>query len=332
MRSPCAADWHKGILPPPCFWRQKGELWLATLGHVNPIQHLNLLLRSDRALNLRSSIMAASRPGGMVLDAGCGSGLLSFWALDAGASSVVAVDMSGVELTRALAAANGFSDRIRAIEGDLWQLDIPDSRNGFSVILAMIYLNDPRRDEAQTRLAYSLRDRFLAPGGAMLPDRVRYTVRACDWPAQDYFSRRAAIRDRIDDLEGRYGYDFGPLSKAVADGCWKEQFPVKQPDGRLARTGAKLLSVATPFVDIDYMSDLVPYPDELEINITSPGVFNTLIWTQELWYKESLLFTNESVSWIEDATAVTAVDTCKVGLDTQWRNSNVARITGFRRG
>jgi SAM-dependent methyltransferase len=276
--------------------------------------------------------MAASQPGITVLDAGCGLGLLSLWALDAGASSAVAIDVSDLEVAEALAAANGFSDRICFVKADLWNLDLPKSRNAFNLILAMIYLNDPRRDELQTKLAYSLRDRYLAPDGTMIPDRVRYTVRACDWPTQDYFSRRTGILERIGDLEGRYGLTFGPLADAIEDGCWNEHFPLKRPDGRLALNGAKFLSTPNTFVDIDYMGEPASYPDEFDITIACPGTFNTLTWTQELWYKEQLLFANESLSWVENATSVASTDTCTVGLGSKWRDCNVALIVRCSKG
>jgi hypothetical protein len=194
----------------------------------------------------------------------------------------------------------------------------------------MVYLNDPRRDEPQSALVYSLRDRYLAPGGTMIPDRVRYVARACEWPAQDYPTRRDEVRARITQLEGWYGLRLSPLTTAVEEGCWHAQFPPKRPDGRLALEGARLISPPTSFVEIDYRAAPVRYPDTLEIVTSGPGLFNALVWTQEIWYGEQLLFANESVSWVRTPKTVGAGSRCTLRLGDEWRRLNLATIAESR--
>lgn len=58
---------------------------------LTPIQNLNLLSRFDRTFNLKAAILEAVDPGNRVLDAGCGSGLLSLWAAQVGAKEIVAI-------------------------------------------------------------------------------------------------------------------------------------------------------------------------------------------------------------------------------------------------
>lgn len=294
---------------------------------MNPLQHFELLRRYDRALNLRSELIAAVRPGARVLDAGCGVGLLSFWALQGGASEVVAVDLFGVELAENLARENGFDDGIQFIHGDLWSLDLADRRNEFDVIAAMVYLNDPRRDEQQSALSYFLRDRYLARDGKMIPDRVRYFVRACDWPSQDHVSRQSDVHARIADLEGRYGLRFGALAAAIGGSPSKAFFPEKGSDGRLVLDSGRIISEPTSFAEIDYRTAPVQYPEAFEIVTNGPGIFNTLIWTQELWYEQRLLFSNESVSWIDVPHLVNSGTRCTIQADDLWRRTNVATIT-----
>lgn len=293
---------------------------------MDPLQHLDLAIRYDRTFNLRPAIEEAIPPDGVVLDAGCGIGLLSFWALQAGAAQVVAVDISSVQLARELARENGMVDSVRFVTADLWNLDLPERRNAFDVILAMIYLNDPRRDERQCQLAGFLRERYLAAGGKMVPDRVRYHARACDWPSQDHGTRLDRIAARIDDLDGRYGLRFGSLGRAVSSNPWKPFFPPRRSDGRLSLDGGRLLSDPAPFVDIDYTGSPATYPDAFEVTITTPGILNSILWTQELWFEDRLLFSNESVSWVAAPCLVEERSRCTVNINDAWRRSNVLTV------
>ena len=52
----------------------------------------------------------------IVLDVGCGTGILSMFAAKAGAKRVIGVDMSGIiEQAREIVKANGFTDRSKNI-------------------------------------------------------------------------------------------------------------------------------------------------------------------------------------------------------------------------
>ncbi len=60
--------------------------------------HARLLLRVDRTLSIREAISRTVKPGDRVLDAGCGTGLLSLLSIGAGAKEVLAVDRDHVSL------------------------------------------------------------------------------------------------------------------------------------------------------------------------------------------------------------------------------------------
>lgn len=293
---------------------------------MNPLQHLDLLLRYDRALNLQFALKRAVQKGARVLDAGCGTGLLSMWAVQSGAKEVVAVDLGGLDLARELARENCLADSIQFIEHDLKNLDLPHDRNAFDVIVAMIYLNDPRRDESQSELVFELCDRYLATGGQMIPDRVRYLARACDWPAQDHATRLNQIEARVNDLKGRYGLGFEALGNRVAARPWKPFFPARGKDGLLDREGVRVLSEPILFSEIDYREEPTFYPEEREITIIKPGIFNTIIWTQELWFGDLMLFSNESVSWISNPSMMAEDSRCTMSVADNWRQNNLVTI------
>lgn len=267
------------------------------------------------------------QPGARVLDAGCGVGLLSFWAARCGADEVVGVDIEGLDLAHDLATENGLDGSVRLLEGDLQYLDLPGGPNSFDVILAMIYLNDPRRDERQSELSYTLRDRYLSPAGKIVPDRVRYIARACDWPSQDHATRLSRLDARVADLEGRYGLRFQALRERLVGSPWNSFFPPRRPDGRLELDIGRILSESAVFAEINYVGPPSSYPDSFELVIGAPGVFNAVLWTQELWFEDLLLFSNESVSWVAEPCVVEERARCMVRISDTWRRQNVVTVT-----
>ena len=72
----------------------------------------------SRALDLRSIIEKVVKPGLRVLDAGCGSGILSVWAAQSG-DTVIGVDMADLSVAHNLAGENDVAGRTTFIQGDL---------------------------------------------------------------------------------------------------------------------------------------------------------------------------------------------------------------------
>lgn len=293
---------------------------------MRPFQHFELLMRWERSLALRAAIERAVQPGARVLDAGCGSGLLSMWAARAGAARVVGVDSGDLSLARALAAANGCADRIDLVEADLRELGGRVGPGRFDVLLALLYINDPRRDEAQSRLVADLATRFLAPGGALIPDRVIYRATPCDWPAQDLATRWAGLADRVRELEARYGLSFAPMLERLRATPDATSFPRRLTSGVLERSDARRLGEAVTFCAIDYGAGQIAYPDHLTLRCTHPGVLNTVVWVQELYWRETLIFSNESVSWIGEPQQVRQGEARRFDISDQWRRTNVLDV------
>src|SRR5260370_2406886 len=85
-------------------------------GFGNPNVHGRLLHDKIRCDAYREAIHRTVQPGDVVVDLGAGTGLLSFFALQAGARHVYAIEMSGIaDATAELIEANGFRDRITLI-------------------------------------------------------------------------------------------------------------------------------------------------------------------------------------------------------------------------
>ncbi len=118
----------------------------------------------------RAAIAEAVRPGDTVLDLGTGTGILAHWALEAGAARVYGIDLNKPVLdiaTERLAAA-GFGDRFYPLHGLSFDLELPER---VDLVVSEILGNLADNENAPVILD-DARQRFLRPGGAMLPQRV----------------------------------------------------------------------------------------------------------------------------------------------------------------
>lgn len=287
---------------------------------MNLTQHLSLLLRSERSLILRDILQGAVKAGDHVLDAGCGTGLLAVWAAQAGATRVLGVDAAKVDAARQLARDNGVEARTEFRQGDLRNLDVAEQ---FRLVLAMIYWNDPRRDEEQSRIAGELCRRYLAAGGEPIPDSVRYTAQGYAWPEQHISQYWQAVTEKCAGLEGTYGLKLGALARSINGEIHPAQFPVRRADGRIEMRGAQPLTDVTPFVTIDYRTGATAYPSQLKLHATSAGRLDAVIWNQQLVYRDTVIFENESISWVNEPVDLRTGDHCALRIDDHWRRTNI---------
>lgn len=108
------------------------------------------------------------RPGMTVLDLGAGSGFLSFEACRLGARRVFAIEPNdAIHAARATAAANGLAERIVFFPHRSDEIQLPERAD---VIVADLRGVLPFYD-ASVRTLIDARERFLAPGGTLIPHR-----------------------------------------------------------------------------------------------------------------------------------------------------------------
>jgi hypothetical protein len=134
------------------------------------------------------------------------------------------------------------------------------------------------------------------------------------------------MRANVKELEGRYELVFGALADAIDDGCWNPYFPERKADGRLVMDEARLISGPVQAIEVDYSREVTQYPDQFQLQITCPAMFNSLIWTQELLYRDRLLFLNESVSWLENPCIVRENEIYAIELGANWRKKNTVTV------
>ncbi|MDF5755249.1 50S ribosomal protein L11 methyltransferase [Spongiactinospora sp. TRM90649] len=300
--------------------------------------HLRLLLSLDRGHNLRRAIEKAVGRGAHVLDAGTGSGVLSFLALNAGAEQVVGVDRQHLDTARILAKHNGMDDRVRFIEADLMEPELPELTGGrpFDVLLAFIYTNHPLEDEARSRMVFSLRDRFCFDNSVIVPGFIRYSVTGCertDWDMQTEFSD---LRQSAKLLKECYDLDFQPLidrtiqelavkrSRPIDTASRDWRPPTRMGSVRFPRKDLRLLTEPTHYTEIDYSAPaFVGFPAETTLSMTVPGRLTGVLWTQELIFDGKPLWTTETYSPLRESLSVAADDSVVIHTDEAWRASNV---------
>jgi protein arginine N-methyltransferase 1 len=126
-----------------------------------------------------AAIAARVTAGDTVVDLGAGTGILSFLACRAGARRVYAIEAGGsLEFARLLAARNGFLDRIEFVHQSSTHVHLPERAQ---VIVGDIHDTFGLQGHGLASMI-DARDRFLAPGGVMIPCRIRLMAAPVDAP------------------------------------------------------------------------------------------------------------------------------------------------------
>ena len=185
-----------------------------------------------------AAIATRISPGDTVVDLGAGSGILSFLACRAGARRVYAIEAGeSLEFARVLAARNGFLGRIEFISNPSTHVVLSERVNA---IVADIHDTFGLQARGLTAIM-DARDRFLAPGGVLIPSRIR--LMAAPVEAPEHYQKTIDVwNTRVHDV------DVSPL-RALA---------VNQPTpARLDRS--QLLSEPATLATIDLMRVSAPH-------------------------------------------------------------------------
>jgi type I protein arginine methyltransferase len=131
--------------------------------------HRTMICDRIRTEGFRRAIDSVVRPGDIVLDVGAGTGILSLFAARAGAARVYSVERTTVAvLAQELAAANGVAEIIHVIHGDIMDIELPERVD----VIVSEWLGGFGIDEGMLVPVIAARDRWLKPGGVMIPRSV----------------------------------------------------------------------------------------------------------------------------------------------------------------
>jgi type I protein arginine methyltransferase len=139
-----------------------------------------MILDRGRTEAYAKAIRARVKPGATVLDIGCGQGILTLFACQADARKVYAIEPDGViEIAREAAVANGYADRVEFIQALSTEASLPEK---VDVIVSDLHgVLPPYRGSIASIL--DARDRFLKPGGFIIPERETIFVTIVNAPA-----------------------------------------------------------------------------------------------------------------------------------------------------
>ncbi len=131
--------------------------------------HLEMLNDGARCLAYQKALEPVVKDK-TVLDVGCGSGILSFFAARAGARRVLAVDMDVPPGAEETARINGLDRRVEFFTGRLQDIELPvDSVD----VIVSEWMGGLLLMEDMLPVVLYARDRWLKPGGLLLPGRAR---------------------------------------------------------------------------------------------------------------------------------------------------------------
>lgn len=142
------------------------------MGYSRAVDHL-LILEDSAMVLYRKAILEGVKKGDVVADVGAGTGILAFFACQAGAKRVYAIEQREViESAREIGKANGLEDRIVFINKLSTQVELPEK---VDVIVSDIFGNFCL-EEGLLDSTIDARERFLKPGGRMIPYHVKMFI------------------------------------------------------------------------------------------------------------------------------------------------------------
>ena len=211
------------------------------------------------------ALRRAVRPGSVVLDIGTGTGIFALLACRFGARQVYAVEPDDViQVAREVAAANGFADRINFIQGFSTEISLPEP---VDVIVCDLRGCLPLLQDNLTAIA-DARQRFLAPGGLLIPQRDTLWTACVSAPV---------LHRKITSpwSDNPYSLDMQAIQRLGANLWWSTKVEPEQ-----------LLTPAACFRSLDYAAAELSEPlAEVRLPVTLAGTGHGLA----VWFDAHLL-------------------------------------------
>ncbi|KAJ2348260.1 Nuclear SAM-dependent mono-and asymmetric methyltransferase [Coemansia erecta] len=169
--------------------------------------HEEMLKDEVRTTSYRDSIIKNKHlfQDKVVLDVGCGTGILSMFAAKAGAKHVIGVDMSNIiDKARLIVEENGLSDRITLLKGKMEEVELPFDKVDIIISEWMGYF---LLYESMLDTVLLARDKYLSPNGKIFPDTATMVISTIE--DGDY------KEDKLNFWDNVYGFKMTAIKEAA---------------------------------------------------------------------------------------------------------------------
>jgi len=184
------------------------------------------------------------RNGGVVLDVGAGTGILSIMCALAGARKVYAVEASDMAFKmKEIVKANGVEDIVTIIHSRLEDVELPEKVD----VVVSEWMGMALLFESMWEPVLLARDRWLKPEGSMLPSKVE--IFAAPLEVKEYWQEKVKMWDDV------WGLNMSPLvDKAKEAFLVQPLFDLVLKPKQLIGDGEKVITIDMMNVQPDDMS------------------------------------------------------------------------------
>jgi len=234
----------------------------------------------------------------IVLDVGCGTGILCMFAAQAGAKRVFGIDCSSIiDQAKVIVQKNGFASQIELIKGKVEEVELPVQKVD---IICSEWMGYFLLYESMLDTVLFARDKWLKTGGLLLPDKV--TMYICG------LEDAAVRRDRIDFWDDVYGFDMTPLKdialhEPVVDVVAKEAIvtnAVPILDLNILTCTKEDAAFTADFIiqahRNDFIHGLVTYFECGFTQVHKPIAFSTAPFARYTHWKQTIMYLEEPIT------------------------------------
>jgi SAM-dependent methyltransferase len=248
--------------------------------HINVENHHNMLRDYVRMAAYRRAIERAVKKDSVVLDLGSGTGVLSFFASQAGARQIFAIERQPhiVMLAKELAQRNGFTN-VEFIEGVSNLLHESKIQPKADLLISEI-IGDGILEENILEYTIDARDRFLKPTAELLPFRI-------DIYAFAYFSDiKSEKLLEVAEFKDLYGIDFSVLREVLSGKATLRR-------ERYSNVLCKHLSEPTLVKTLDLRTlDTANFTQTFSLDVIEEAQMSGVCCYFKAWLDETTLLTN----------------------------------------
>lgn len=248
--------------------------------HINVENHHVMLRDYVRTAAYRRAIERCVKPGMVAMDLGCGTGILSFFAARAGAEKVYAIEKRPdiILMAEELAKRNNLP-QVEFIEGASGSIKESMIQPKADVLISEI-LGNGILEENVLEFTLDARDRFLKPGGQLIPWKLDIYVFAFD------SGSKYNKAPEVEEFKDLYGFDFSFFGEIL---CRKATLSVERFNPALNQVMSEPQRVKS--LDFKTLQGTI-FTENFELEATHNGEINGFCAYFKAYLDEETTLTN----------------------------------------